>query len=134
GDHLLITHDDAGLLARIARRILDDVYDAPGSPLLRIALHHGEVRLQMTEQATLVVGGEAVAIAARIQPRGAPGEIWCTAAFCAELTRGHSLCHTVALEPPAGSGGTGEHAGHFNVRKDGSDTVDLWVRLFRVEF
>jgi class 3 adenylate cyclase len=134
GDHVLITHDDAALLARIARRILDDVYDAPGSPLLRIALHCGVVRLQTTNEDTLVIGGEAVAVAARIEPRVAPGQIWCTSEFQGELARGHSLCRAIALEPPAEEDPDGRHPGLFNVRKRGSDASDLWVRLFRVEF
>ena len=57
GDHILITHDDAALLARTARRILDDVYDAPGRPLLRIALHRGDVRLQESGNGSVVTGG-----------------------------------------------------------------------------
>jgi class 3 adenylate cyclase len=134
GDHVLITHDDPALLARIARRILDDVYDAPGRPLLRMALHHGEVRLQTSGTTAVVTGGQAIAVAARIEPRVMPGEIWCTEAFCAALERAPSLCRTVFLEPPAGAGGQGPHHGSFNVRKDGSDEADIWVRLFRVEF
>ena len=135
GDHILVTHTDAGLLARIARRILDDVYDAPGGPLLRIALHHGEVRLQTSDQTTAVIGGEAVAIAARVEPRVTPGEIWCTGAFRDELVRGHSLCRAVALEPPPEEeSGANATPGSFNVRKAGSDEADIWVRLYRVEF
>lgn len=134
GDHILITHEDAALLARIARRILDDVYDAPGNPLLRIALHHGDVRLQASGETAIVTGGHAIAVAARIEPRVTPGEIWCTEAFCEALAQGASLCRTVVLEPPAGTGGEGPNAGAFNVRKDGSDEADIWVRLYRVEF
>jgi hypothetical protein len=134
GDHVLITHEDGAALARIARRILDDVYDAPGHPLLRIALHHGEVRLQTGGASATVAGGQAIAVAARIEPRVKPGEIWCTEAFCAALARGPSLCRTIVLEPPAGTGGEGPHGGAFNVRKDGSDEADIWVRLYRVEF
>lgn len=134
GDHILITHEDAGLLARIARRILDDVYDAPGHPLLRIALHHGDVRLQANGDTATVTGGHAIAVAARIEPRVTPGEIWCTEAFCEALGRARSLCRTVVLEPPPGAGGDGPNARAFNVRKDGSDEPDLWVRLYRIEF
>lgn len=134
GDHILITHDDAGLLARTARRILDDVHDAPGRPLLRIALHRGEVRLQEGGAEPVVTGGQAIAVAARIEPRVTPGEIWCTEAFRDELIRSQALCRTVPLTAPPGMGGDGEYEGCFNVRKDGSDEADIWVRLFRVEF
>ncbi|HEY8515585.1 MAG TPA: hypothetical protein VIS07_08730 [Candidatus Binatia bacterium] len=134
GDHVLITHHDAAALARIARRIVDDVYDAPGQPLLRVALHYGEVRLQTSGTTAVVTGGHAIAVAARIEPRVTPGEIWCTEDFCEALEQSRSLCRTVVLEPPAGTGGEGERAGCFNVRKDGSDEADIWVRLYRVEF
>jgi class 3 adenylate cyclase len=134
GDHVLVTHDDAGLLARTARRILDDVHDAPGSPLLRIALHRGEVRLQESGGTAIVTGGQAIAVAARIEPRVTPGEIWCTEAFRDELARTQALCRTVALVAPPASGGEGEYDGFFNVRKDGSDEADIWVKLYRVEF
>ena len=135
GDHILITHDDAGLLARAARRILDDVHDAPGKPLLRIALHRGEVRLQDTGgDSAAVTGGQAIAVAARIEPRVTPGEIWCTESFRDELIRAEALCRTVPLAAPPALAGDGEYEGFFNVRKDGSDETDIWVRLFRVEF
>jgi len=134
GDHILITHDDAGLLARTARRILDDVHDAPGRPLLRVALHRGDVRLQENANGAVVTGGQAIAVAARIEPRVIPGEIWCTETFRDELVRTESLCRTVPLVSPPGTGGDGENEGYFNVRKDGSDEADIWVRLYRVEF
>lgn len=81
-----------------------------------------------------MIGGQAIAVAARIEPRVTPEEIWCTESFREALSRAHSLCRTVALEPPPPAGGEGVHAGHFNVRKNGSDESDIWVRLYRVEF
>ena len=45
GDSALIAHDDPVTLAQTARHIMDDVYQATGQPLLRIALHYGEVQL-----------------------------------------------------------------------------------------
>jgi class 3 adenylate cyclase len=135
GDHVLITHEEPAALARMARRILDEVYDAPGHPLLRIALHHGEVRLQSsTSGPATVMGGHAVALAARVEPFVTPGEIWCTAEFRDELAAKPSLVRTTPLTPPAHLAGKGEHDGSFNVRKGGSDANDLWVRLYRVEF
>jgi class 3 adenylate cyclase len=136
GDRILITHDDPAALARIARRILDDVYDAPGQPRLRVALHFGEVRLQADgRQSGVVIGGQAIAWAARIEPRVTPGEIWCTEAFCDELKRVPSLCRTILLAPPpTAKCEDKENAELFNVKKEGSDEADMWVRLYRVEF
>jgi hypothetical protein len=39
GDPVLIAHDDPVALAQTARHILDDVYQVPGQPRLRMALH-----------------------------------------------------------------------------------------------
>ena len=41
GDAIMIVHDDPVALAQAARQIMDEVYQAPGQPRLRMALHHG---------------------------------------------------------------------------------------------
>src|SRR6185436_3965598 len=44
GDAVLIAADDPVALAQTARHLMDAVYQAPGQPRLRIALHYGEVQ------------------------------------------------------------------------------------------
>lgn len=39
GDAALIADDNPVALAETARHLMDEVYDAPGQPRLRIALH-----------------------------------------------------------------------------------------------
>ncbi|MFN0182551.1 MAG: hypothetical protein ACKVQR_01915, partial [Aquabacterium sp.] len=44
GDSVLIVADDPIALAQAARHLIDEVYQAPGQPRLRVALHYGAVR------------------------------------------------------------------------------------------
>src|SRR5262245_25309256 len=127
GDSVVIAHRDPVALAQMARQIMDDVYQAPGRPRLRIALHHGEVQMHEREGdlAAVIAGGEAILCVARVEPHVAPGQIWATEEFCRELSQRPSLWRTTAVP---GDGGE-----CFNVKKDGSAEPDLWVRLFRLE-
>jgi class 3 adenylate cyclase len=129
GDALLIVHDDAVALARLARQIMDEVYRAPGQPRLRIALHHGEVltRRRKADGGVEVVGGEAILQATRVEPHALAGQIWTTEEFREQLARSPSLWRTV---PVAGPGGEER----FNVKKPGGSEPDSWVRLYRLEF
>ncbi len=128
GDSVVVVHQDPVALARMARRIIDEVYEAPGQPRLRLALHHGPVRIRRRgDKPALIEGGEALLWAARVEPRVEPGQIWATEQFCEELGKHPSLCRATPIQPPDG----GEL---FNVRKDGSREADMWVRLYRIEF
>jgi class 3 adenylate cyclase len=129
GDAVFIVHDDPVELARAGRHIIDEVYRAPGQPRLRIALHYGEVltRRREGDAAVIVVGGEAVLCAARVEPHVQPGQIWTTEEFREQLARQPSLWRTT---PATGPGGDER----FNVKKEGNTEPDLWVRLYRLEF
>jgi class 3 adenylate cyclase len=129
GDSVMVVHDDPVAIARIARHIMDDVYQATGQPRLRVALHHGEVQMQpgIGEAPPTVVGGDAILCAARVEPQVVPGQIWVTDGFRQELALKPSLWRTTPVAPPDG----GER---FNVRKEGTGEPDLWVRLYRLEF
>src|SRR5262245_28258209 len=127
GDAVLIVHTDPVALARAGRHILDEVYRAPGQPLMRVALHYGEVLTQRREGdgAIVVAGGEALLCAARVEPHVLPGQIWATAEYREQLVQQPSLWRTTPVPGPGG-------AERFNVRKEGEP--DLWVRLYRLEF
>ena len=129
GDTVSVVHDDPVLLAQIARHLMDEVYRAPGQPRLRIALHYGEVqtRRRTTDGAQVIAGGEAVLCAARVEPHVAPGQIWATEEFRAQLAERPSLWRTTPVTSPDG-------AGEINVKKAGGTEPDLWVRLHRLEF
>jgi class 3 adenylate cyclase len=128
GDSVLIADDDPVALAQTARHLMDHVYGAPGHPRLRIALHYGEVQTREREVdlRRTVVGGAAILCASRVEPFVEPGQIWATEEFREQFLQRPSLWRTTPLRPPTG----GEL---FNVRKDGSDEPELWVRLHRLE-
>jgi class 3 adenylate cyclase len=129
GDAVLVADDDPVALAQLARHLMDDVYQAPGQPRLRIALHYGAVQTRRREpdRRALIVGGEAILCAARVEPVVEPGQIWATDEFRTQLLERPSLWRTTPVASNAGDG-------RFNVRKDGSPEPDLWVRLYRLEF
>jgi hypothetical protein len=127
GDAIMIVHDDPVALAQTARQIMDDVYQAPGQPRLRMALHYGEVqtRQRVGEVETVIAGGDAILCAARVEPHVEPGQIWATEEFREQLAMKPSLWRTSPIPGPSG--------GRFNVKKEGGREPDLWVRLYRLE-
>ncbi len=129
GDSLLIIHDDPVAIAQTARHIMDDVYQATGQPRLRMALHYGEVQTQPggPDAPPIVVGGNAILCATRVEPHVLPGQIWATDEFRQVLAERPSLWRTTDVTAPDG----GER---FNVKKEGRGEPDLWVRLYRLEF
>jgi class 3 adenylate cyclase len=129
GDAVLIAHEDPAALAETARRLIDDVYRAPGQPQLRIALHYGDVQLheRMSDGATIIGGGEAILSATRVEPHVGPGQIWATEEFRQQLARIPSLWRTTPVPGPDGGDS-------FNLKTVGGVEPDLWVRLYRLEF
>jgi class 3 adenylate cyclase len=125
---VLIADDDAVALAQTARHLMDEVYTAPGQPLLRVALHHGEVHTRLRDLApgSDIVGGEAILCAARVEPFVTPGQIWMTEEFREQFLQRPSLWRTVPITAPGG-------AERFNVHKAATGEPDLWVRLHRLE-
>ena len=127
GDALVIVHDDPVALAQMARQIMDEVYQAPGQPRMRMALHHGEVqtRQRADDPAAVIGGGDAILCTARVEPHVEPGQIWATEEFRQQLSMKPSLWRTTPVPGPAGD--------RFNVKKEGGTEPDLWVRLYRLE-
>ena len=128
GDAALIADDDPLALAQMARHLMDDVYKVPGRPRLRIALHFGEVKTRVsdTDLRTIIVGGEAILCASRVEQLVEPGQIWVTEAFHQQFIQQPSLWRTIPVPSPSGDE-------LFNVKKQGSPEPDLWVRLYRLE-
>ena len=128
GDSIVIVHDDAIALAQTARQIMDEVYQAPGQPRLRMALHYGEVLTRQgdADEEPVLAGGDAILCVTRVEPHVEPGQIWATEEFWRELARRPSLWRATPVPAPDG----GER---FNVKKEGGTEPDLWVRLYRLE-
>jgi class 3 adenylate cyclase len=129
GDSVFVVHDDPVALAQTARHIIDDVYQTAGQPRLRMALHYGEVHIQegVGDEPAMVVGGNAVLGATRVEPHVLPGQIWATEEFRQQLAQRPSLWRTTEVTAPDGND-------RFNVKKAGRAEPDLWVRLYRLEF
>jgi hypothetical protein len=129
GDSLWIVDEDPAALAQVARHLMDEVYQAPSQPRLRIALHHGEVQTQQRDgdRSPVIAGGDAILCAARVEPYVEPGQIWATGEFRQQLLQKPSLWRTT--EVPGPDGGP-----RFNVKKEGSSEPDFWVQLYRLEF
>jgi class 3 adenylate cyclase len=128
GDSVLMAHGDPVALAQCARHIMDDVYQVPGQPRLRVALHYGEVHMRpgRADEPPVIVGGDAILCASRVEPHVLPGQIWVTQEFREQLVQKPSLWRTTPLSAPD----SGEL---FNVKKEGGAEPDLWVRLYRLE-
>lgn len=142
GDAALVVADDPIALAQLARHMVDDVYQAPGQPRLRVALHCGVVALRGAREAhahghahahgegdpaaAQIVGGEGVLCAARVEPVVEPGQIWATDQFRERLLERPSLWRTVPLEASPAEP-------RFDVAKPGSGEPEFWVRLYRLE-
>jgi class 3 adenylate cyclase len=128
GDAALIADDDPVALAQTARHLMDDVYKVPGQPRLRIALHYGDVQTSQreTDLRTIIVGGEAILCAARVETIVEPGQIWATEEFRQQFIQRPTLWRTTPVLAPTGGD-------LFNVKKEGTMEPDLWVRLYRLE-
>jgi class 3 adenylate cyclase len=128
GDAVLIAADDPVALAQTARHLMDAVYQAPGQPRLRIALHYGPVQTDRrgVNQRTVIVGGDAVLCAARVEPCVQAGQIWATEEFRQQFLERPSLWRTSPVDAPDGGD-------RFNVKKPGSSEPDSWMRLYRLE-
>jgi len=128
GDSFVVVHDDPLAIAQMARQIMDDAYQAPGRPLLRMVLHHGEVQMQegAGDSGPVIAGGDAILCVARVEPHVEPGQIWATEEFRQQLVQRPSLWRTTPVTGPDGGD-------RFNVRKEGGTEPDLWVRLYRLE-
>ena len=130
GDAVLIAHDDPVALAQTARHSMDEVYQAPGQPRLRIALHYGEVQTRRRDERRLaptIVGGDAMLCAARVEPHVEPGQIWATEEFRQQL-----LAEAVAVAHDAGA--RRRTAAIASTSGSRRTEPDLWVRLYRLEF
>lgn len=128
GDSLLMVDDRILVLIKAARRIMEEVSEAPGSPRLRVAIAAGPVEVRERGDEPLAIeGGTAVLIASRIEPLVRAGEIWVTEELRAMLDATETIFRAEPLLPDDA------HAdGRVNVKKRGSSEQDIWVRLFRV--
>ena len=77
-------------------------------------------------QRTVIVGGDAILCAARVEPLVEPGQIWATEDFRQQFLERPSLWRTAAVQTPDGGD-------RFNIKKPGSPEPDAWMCLYRLE-
>ena len=120
GDSVTIVHDDPNALLRVATRIREDVFAAPGNPQLRTAVDFGPVKLEQQRAGVAVAGGTALLRVARVEPLVSASEIWATEEFVEELEKQPNLYRAVEIE------------GGLNIKKAGSSEEDTFIRAFRM--
>ena len=67
GDSLTIVDEDPNALIKVAKAVIVDVYEAPGT-LLRVAIDYGAVMVRHDPDGRLVTGGAPLRVASRIEP------------------------------------------------------------------
>jgi len=131
GDSVTLVHHDPNAVIKIARRIMEDLFDALGNPVLRVAIDHGPVALGPGPTPGSLMSGSPFRVAARLEPHVTPNEIWVTESFKAALERGPTLYAAVDLGNTDTPGNWSE--GRLNVKKAASREADQWIRVFRIE-
>ena len=104
GDAALIADDDPVALAQTARHLMDDVYRAPGSRACesRCTTERCGRASRDADLRTIIVGGEAILCAARVEQVVEPGQIWATEAFREQFLQRPSLWRTMPVPAPTG--------------------------------
>jgi class 3 adenylate cyclase len=128
GDSLMLVDDRILVLVKAARRIMEEVSEAAGSPRLRVAIAVGPVDVrERGDDPPAIEGGTAVLVASRIEPLVRPGEIWVTDDIRLMLDGTDTLYRAEPVAHPMARAD-----GHVNVKKHASDEEDMWVKLHRI--
>lgn len=132
GDSITLVHHDPNTVIKIARRIMEDLFEAQGNPVLRVAIDFGPVTLGPgTTQGTLM-SGTPFRIAARLEPHVTPNQIWVTESFKAALENSPTLYEAAEIAASEQSGDEWAD-GHLNIKKAASREPDQWIRVFRID-
>lgn len=132
GDSITLVHEDPNSIIKVIRRIMEDLFDVGGHPVLRVAIDYGPVTLSSDTGTGSVMSGAPFRIAARLEPHVTPNEIWATESFKAALDRGPTL-YTAAQIPAEEQRGSAWADGWLNIKKPGSQEPDQHIRAFRIE-
>lgn len=132
GDSVTLVHHDPNWIIKVMRRIMEDLFEGEGHPVMRVAIDYGAVSLSLSPGSMGVMSGAPFRVAARLEPHVTPNEIWVTDAFKAALENSPSLYQAVALEGDE-QGAELWRDGQLNIRKQASREPDQWIRVFRLE-
>jgi class 3 adenylate cyclase len=126
GDSLVIADENPRTILKVAKRIMQDLYEAPGNPELRVAIDCGAVEMHPGRR--LVTTGTPFRVAARLEPHVAPGQIWVTEEFKDVLGQRPGLYKAVPLKD-----GDPESAPELlNIKKPGSAEPDELIAVHRI--
>jgi hypothetical protein len=131
GDEVTVVHDNAEAIVSAAQRIMEDLYRVEGRPSLRVAIVYGTVRLEETDDGTIVRGGDGLRMAARIEPHVEPNETWVDRRVKQALDEAGAYYTAEPLVPPKDLA-TKPGASTFDVRKRDTDEASIAIELFRV--
>ena len=132
GDSLTIVHHDPSGILKVAKRIMEDLFEAEGHPVLRIAIDYGSVRMNArTASGPTAPSGLPFRTAARLEPHVTPNEIWVTESFTDALHSAPSFYEAVEITLPDSADGRW-HQGRLNIKKIGSREPDTWIKVFRI--
>lgn len=132
GDSLTVVHHDGNTIIKVVRRIMEDLFEGEGHPVMRVAIDHGSVNLSPEAGSGGVLSGAPFRLAARLEPHVTPNEIWVTEAFKEAIERGPSLYQAVPI-PGDQQQGESWAGGRLNIRKQASREPDQWIRVYRIE-
>ena len=125
GDSLIIAHENPRTILTVAKRIMQDLNEAPGNPELRVGIDHGVV--EMHAGRSLVTTGTPFRVAARLEPHAAPGQILATASFAEALNEQPGMYRALPVNPD-----DAEHPGQLNIKKPGSEEPDEFIEAYRI--
>lgn len=128
----MLVDDRVLVLIKAARRIMEEVSEAPGSPRLRVAIAAGPVGVrERGDDPPAIEGGTAVLVASRIEPLVRPGEIWVTDEIRALLETTETIFRAEPVWPAPDLAAAGTD-GRVNLKKRDTGEQDIWVRLHRI--
>ena len=131
GDSLTVIDHEPQSILKVARRVMEDLFEVEGHPVLRIAIDWGKVRMGGHSAGSGMPSGAPLRTAARLEPHVAPNEIWVTEAFRDALRRAPSFYDAVEVAEPDSPDGRWLD-GRLNIKKIGSSERDDWIKVFRV--
>ncbi len=126
GDSILLADESPRAILKVTKRIMEDLYEAPGNPELRVAIDCGAVELHSGRR--LVTTGTPFRVAARLEPHVAPGQIWVTGDFKQALDEHPGLYKAV----PLSGGEPAADPELLNIKKSGSDEPDELIAVYRI--
>jgi len=123
GDSMLIADENPRTILKVAKRIMQDLYEAPSNPELRVAIDWGSVELHAGR--TVVTTGIPFRVSARLEPHVEAGQIWVTEQFKDALGDELGFYAAVPLaDDPTKS--------QVNIKKPGSQEPDEFISVFRI--